>query len=115
MSIPLANLYKPLHSGQRPLAQFGRHTSRPVVATVTGISRNGRLVLKAEFIDSQTGEPAVSTTVLTPRKEGGLDAPEQIMLELRQPEQDFLNPFRQVFLVHPSSPYIHEITRLAAD
>jgi hypothetical protein len=40
-------------------------------ATVTGVSRGGALVLTAEFIDAQTGAPAISTTVLTPRKEGG--------------------------------------------
>jgi hypothetical protein len=39
-------------------------------ATVTGVASGGKLVLTAEFIDARTGDPAVSTTVLTPGNDG---------------------------------------------
>ncbi len=40
-------------------------------ASLTGIGDNGKLVLTSEFIDSQTGKPAMSTTTLTVRERGG--------------------------------------------
>ena len=40
-------------------------------ASLTGVGENGKLVLTSEFVDSQTGESAVSTTTLTVRKGGG--------------------------------------------
>ena len=40
-------------------------------ASLTGIGKPGKLVLTSEFIDTLTGKPAISTTTLTVRREGG--------------------------------------------